>query len=57
MVVVLVCRLSKVVVLVVVCCGCQSLLCCQKVVVCRTDKDGKILIVNYSDYHENIKKD
>ena len=24
---------------------------------CRTDKDGKILIVNYSDYHEIIEKE
>ena len=29
----------------------------QKVVVCRTDKDGKILIVNYSDYHEIMEKE
>ena len=29
----------------------------QMVVVCRTDKDGKILIVNYSDYHEIMKKE
>ena len=29
----------------------------QKVVVCRTDKDGKILVVNYSDYHEIMEKE
>ena len=29
----------------------------QKVDVCRTDKDGKILIVNYSDYHEIMEKE
>ena len=29
----------------------------QKVVVCRTDKNGKTLIVNYSDYHEIMKKE
>ena len=28
----------------------------QNVVMCRTDKDGKILIVNYSDYHEIMEK-
>ena len=29
----------------------------QKIVVYRTDKDGKILIVNYSDYHEIVEKE
>ena len=28
----------------------------QKFVVCRRDKDGKILIVNYSDYHKIMEK-
>ena len=29
----------------------------KKVVICRSDKDGKIIIINHSDYNKLIEKD